>query len=75
MRPAARGVTQRVDVDLQRLQHRLRRLLEAAEDCLTADDDELVKARDVRGGRDDMLELLRTQARSPLARFAGARAR
>ena len=68
-------ITQRVDVDLQRLQHRLRRLLQATEDCLTADDDELVKAGHVRGGRDDMLELIRTQARSPLARFAGARAR
>jgi hypothetical protein len=72
----ARGprITQRVDVDLQRLQHRLRRLLQAAEDCLTADD-ELVKAGHVRGGRDDMLELIRTQARSPLAQFAGAQAR
>jgi hypothetical protein len=27
-------ITQRVDVDLQRLQHRLRRLLQAAEDCV-----------------------------------------
>jgi hypothetical protein len=73
----ARGprITQRVDVDRQRLQHRLRRLLQAAEDCLTADDDELVKAGHVRGGRDDMRKLIRTQARSPLARFAGAQAR
>jgi hypothetical protein len=73
----ARGprITQRADVDLQRLQHRLRRLLQAAEDCLTADDDKLVKAGHVRGGRDDMCQLIRTQARSLLARFAGAQAR
>jgi hypothetical protein len=56
MRSAARRITQRVDVDLQRLQHRLRRLLQAAEDCLTADHHELVKAGHARGGRDDMLD-------------------
>ena len=50
-------ITQRVDVDLRRLQHRLRRLLQAAEDCLTADDDELVKAGHVRGGRDDIARI------------------
>jgi hypothetical protein len=59
----------------KRLQHRLRRLLQAAEDCLTADDDELVVAGDVCGRRDDVLELIRTQARSPPARSVGAQAR
>jgi hypothetical protein len=43
------------------VQHLPGRLLEAAEDRLTADDDELVQAGHVRSRCDDMLELLRTQ--------------
>ena len=71
----ASGITQRVDVDFQRLQHRFGRLFVAAEDCLTADDNKLILAGDVRRRRDDMLKLIRTQVRSPLAQFAGAQTR
>ena len=71
----ATGIAERPDVDFQRLQHRLRRLLVASEDCLTADHDKLVLAGDARRRRDDVLKLIRTQARTPLARFAGAQTR
>jgi hypothetical protein len=71
----ATGIAQRVDVDFQRLQQRFGRLLVATEDCLTPDDDKLILAGDVRRRRDDVVKLIRTQARSPLARFAGAQTR
>jgi hypothetical protein len=50
---------QRVDVDLERMQHRFGRLLEGAKDRLTADDDEFVLGCHLRCRRDDMLELPR----------------
>ena len=71
----ATGIAQRPDVDFQGVQQLLGRLLVAAEDRLTADDDELVVASDVCGRRDDVLELIRTQARSPPAQSVGAQAR
>lgn len=51
---------QRVEVRLHRYQHRLGRLLQGAEDRLTAHDDELVLAGHLGRSREDVLELRRT---------------
>jgi len=71
----AAGIAQRPDVDFQGMQQLLGRPLVASEDGLTAEHYKLVLAGDVRRCGDDMLKLIRTQARSPLARSAGAQAR
>jgi hypothetical protein len=55
-------ITERVDVGLQRLQHRTRRRGKRAEDCLAAHDDEFALAGDVRRRGDEVLKFVEPQS-------------
>lgn len=56
-----RRIAKRIDVRLERLQQRLRRLREASKDRLATDHDELVLPRDLCRGRHHVLEILGPQ--------------